>query len=736
MADAATNINIEQQADGSVVIDLSTRRSVPDKPEQESGFDANLADGYLDDQTLSIISADLIRGVDADMASRQEWVQNYNDGLKLLSILLEKNSIDSKTSRVRHPMLMWAVVKFQAGAAGEMLPVAGPCKVESDGPLDPKIAEALERDMNHFIKVVASEYYPDTDRGLFYLGYGGTIFKKVYWCPIRDRPSSECVYLPDLIISNDTTDIPNAARVTHRVQMSEQQILQLQDKGYFADVTIMRPSPSPTSTQTAMAGAIGVQAIPSLPEDMQHTLYETYTLLDLGRFSDEYREEGQSSGIALPYRVTIDRDSRKIYELRRNWREADEKRLARRRFFKWGLVPGIGYLDLGYLNLLGNHTLATTALLRVLVDAGIYSIWPGGVRVKGMRMETNEIRPGPGEFPEIDTSGLPIASAIMPMPFKGPAMEVLQLLQHMEGQAEKTTGQIEVPTGSGLTNVPVGTIMASIDQQAQIDIALHRRLHNAQKEELMALRELLLEAGPRGMELLKQGDETQPYTAEQLGSASLIPASDPNTPARVHRVMQATVLETLANNHPTIYNQREVQKRILDIAKISSVDEILMPILPPNPGPQDPTMAIAAMQAQLMQQKNATDAADKAAHLKLDQRAQMLKEWQAQNQAELDRKKLEEQVALDQQKAQTAAQADASKTRASAMGETQASARDAAIKQASADQQAQVDLTNADKDRESRERIAAMQGHVSLLEKGIEQLGNEKALSTKEDKSG
>ncbi len=639
--------------------------------------------------------------------------------------------MDSKTSRVRHPMLMWAVVKFQAGAAGEMLPVAGPCKVESDGPLDPKIAEALERDLNHYLKVIASEYYPDTDRGLFYLGYGGTIFKKVYWCPIRDRAVSECVYLPDLIISNDTTDIPNAARVTHRVNMSEQQILQLQDKSYFADVPVMRPSPNPSSTQTAMASAIGVQAIPSLPEDQQHTLYECYTLLDLGKFSDEYREKDQSPGIALPYRVTVDRDSRQVYEIRRNWREEDEQRLARRRFFKWGLVPGIGYLDLGYLNLLGNHTLATTALLRVLVDAGIYSIWPGGVRVKGMRMETNEIRPGPGEFPEIDTSGLPITNAIMPMPFKGPAAEVLALLQHMEGQAEKTTGQIEVPTGSGLTNVPVGTIMASIDQQAQIDIALHRRLHNAQKEELCAIRELLVENGDRGMALLKQGDESQPYTAEQLGSASLIPASDPNTPARVHRVMQATVLETLANNHPTLYNQREVQKRILDIAKVPAQDEILMPILPPTPGPQDPTMAIAAMQADIMKQKNTIDAADKAAHLKLDQRAQMLKEWQAQHDADLKSKIAEADAKTKAGVAAAAAEQSKSKT----LGDVQLSHAQVSADQAAAERQSQIDLTNADKDRDSRERIAAMADHTQLLIKGIEQEGEEKALSTKEDKS-
>lgn len=710
VANTATDLSIETQADGSVVIDLHTHR-VRDSTLRRSSHDENLGE-VLDQQALSVICSELIEGIEADEASRTNWVQNYNDGLRLLGILLEKGGIDSKTSKVRHPLLMQAVTTFQASTRGEMLPVGGPVKVDNtdERNVSPQVAEALEEDSNYFYTQTASEYYPDTDRGLFYLGYGGTIFKKVYRCPIRRRPVSETVYLTDLVISNDTTDIPNAARVTHLVPMSRNQIRQMVHAGYFADLPVMSPTNQTSTTATAIGQTVGVQALPRRQEDFQHRMMECYCRLDLGRWDSA--EPDQDEGVELPYRVTMDRDSRQIFEMRRNWREADETRQARRRFVKWGLVPGIGYLDLGYLNLLGNHALALTALERILIDSGIYSIFPGGVRKKGMRIESNEIRPGPGEFPELDTGGEAIQTAIMALPFKGPTQEVLALLQHLEAQGEKSAGKIDIPTGTGLTNVPVGTIIAAIDQQAQPEIAVHQRLHTAQGEEFSLMQELFAE-DEESFLVLTRGRQ-RPYTREMLVSAKLTPASDPNTPARVHRVMQATVLESLSTSHPTLYNQRECQKRILDIAKIYRPDEILMPILPPAPAPPDPTMAIAQMQSNLEQMRLQVEKTDKEGHLALDRLVAIAK-------AKGDQQRLE----IERQKAQAAAEVSARDSQArsdQSVQETQM--RAAADGQASA-AQLQADMENAEADRLSRERIAAMNDQTTLIAKGIEQLGQE-----------
>lgn len=762
MADPAPNsdISIETMQDGSVVIDLQQRRpqSFANPPPGTTGFDENLANS-MDKASLMRISDDLLRGIDADIQSRQNWVNNYNEGLKLLSVMLEQANQAQKTSRVRSTLLLQAIIKFQSQARGELLPTVGPVKVRNDSqptsPIPQSVAQAIEDDENHYLTTTASEYYPDTDRGLFYLGYGGTIFKKVYNDPIRERTVSECVYLPDLIISNDATDLRNASRVTHIVQMSRNQIRQLIDAGYFADIDPGQAMPRPSTTQTATSTTIGVTVTPTLPQDIPNTMCECYCNLDLGQYGEGLREKGQSPGTTLPYRVTIEKDTRQVFEMRRNWREDDKKRFARRRFVKWGLVPGIGYLDLGYLNLLGNQALAATALLRILVDAGIYGLFPGGVRVKGSRMETNEVRPGPGEFPELDLGGLnDIRSAIMPLPYKTPDAIVLQLLQYIDAQADKTSGQVELPTGQGRSNIPVGTILALIEQDTQIIVSVHQRLHTAQQEELELIRECQAEL-PNFWEVMGYDeDETKPYTLEQFTAARLVPASDPNTPAYIHRVMRSTALEMLAQRHPEMYNQYEVQRELLTTLKIPNIDQILIPPQPPMPPPPDPTIQIAQMQAQIEMQKAQTDAQDKAAHLALDQKKLMLDTMLEHAKLQQDAQKAQMEAQLKAQAAQQDSARKAQEAQMAADEEEQVNARKTAADQAEfmqstrqsqvaamqrnreAEMAATAQAREAELDRESKERIAAMQVHSQLILKGVESLQSPEPVPTKEDKSG
>jgi hypothetical protein len=73
----------------------------------------------------------------------------------------------------------------------------------------------LKADLNYYLTTIATEYYPDTDRMLFYVGFGGCGFKKVYNCPLRQRPVSESVDAKDLIVSNAATDMAELGRVTH-----------------------------------------------------------------------------------------------------------------------------------------------------------------------------------------------------------------------------------------------------------------------------------------------------------------------------------------------------------------------------------------------------------------------------------------------------------------------------------------------------------------------------------------
>lgn len=722
----STDIAIAQQADGSVVVDLSTRPtgSRRNSTDVGKGFDDNLLDA-LDYASVNSLVQEVHEGVEADVMSRQQWVDNYNEGLTLLGLLLDKPAqLNNTTSTVRHPLLAWAIIQGQALANGEMLPANGPVKVANEGSLPDGAAEALERDLNYYLKTTAKEYYPDTDRALWYLYYGGTIFKKVYRCPLRRRPVSEAVYLPDLIVSNDATTLHQARRVTHQIEgFAKNRILQMQDAGWWSDVPIESPTQNPSKTWSAIARIIGVSATTTIQRDHPHTIREVYTWVDLERYGFEDKfAKGKISGLECPYVLTYDRDSRQAYRLCRNWRLEDGDNahmFARQRFAKWGMIPGIGYLDQGFLNLLGNTELAVTALERILVDAGIYSIFPGGVRVKGMRMETNEIRPAPGEFPEIDTGGMPINQAVMPLPFKGPAGEVLALLQHLEGLGEKMAGTATLITKEGVKDIPVGTMMAMVEQSATTQIAIHKRLHNGQKDELMLLRDEFRDMGDEGYALLRQRDGTQPYTADQLFSASLIPASDPEMPAHIHRFMQATALEALSQAHPNLYDMYRVQKRILEMGRINNPDEILVPPPPPGAEAPDPTQMALQMQMMIEQAELSLKAEDLKGRQQVEAAKLQLQQWVESQKIDMVRAKEEREaqarIAEEQARAQADAAADRAKTEAELDAETLRAAQEAEAEE----QRQRTELAKVDKQLDSQERIAAMHDQTTLIVEGI-----------------
>jgi hypothetical protein len=587
-------------------------KSAEAPPPKGDAFDDNLAE-RLDDAALGVIAETLLRGIEADERSRKEMLDQYTRGMDLLGLKLEGDAAGyaagqggKSISRIRHPILLWACVRFQSGARNELLPAAGPVKAKVEGDdtdAENELAKDFERDFNHYLTVTASEYYPDTDRGLFYLAYGGTLFKKVYHCPLRERPVSECVYMPDLIVSNDATDLANAIRVTHKFEMAQGTVRRLQESGFYLDLALAPPAEAQAdAAKQKVAQIAGVAAARERPEDRQHTIYECYSDLDLAAHG--VRQRGAPAGRALPYRVSIDHDSRRILEIRRNWKEGDDGFKRRRRFVKYGLVPGFGFYDYGFLHLIGNHTKALTALWRLLIDAGMFATFPGGLRLKGSRASTNEFRPGPGEFPEIDAAGVEdIRKLIMPMPYQAPSGVILEMIQLLMKDAAQIAGTVELELGEGRTNMPVGTILSLIEQQTQVMSAVHKRCHAAQQEEMLLLKELFAE-DPSALCRFAKDPARLWQAAEEFADVALIPASDPNVPAQVHRIMQSTVLWMMASAAPNLFNQQEVIRRILRTVSIGDVESLLAAGAPAAaPMPVDPRAAAITAELPLKQQK-------------------------------------------------------------------------------------------------------------------------------------
>ena len=590
--------------DGSVTISFGGQQ----KSEEEGNkdFHENLA-MQLDNSTLGQISNELVRLIEQDNESRQELLQQYVMGLDLLGTKIEtprSNASDGSTAvegqaTVRHPLLLESIVRFQANARGELLPSGGPVKIRNDGLDSANInaqAEALEKDFNHYLAVTASEYYPDTERMFFALGFGGTAFKKVYYCPIRRRPVSEFISIPEIIVSNAETTVSTAQRITHVIKMSPSTLKRLQLVGMYRNVILSSAQPPKNNVvDDKLEQLMGV-----IPRNISNTdnqpreIYECYCELDLPGY--EHEDDEGPTGLQLPYRVTIDKTSAEILEIRRWWKEDDEQCLRRQVFVDYIFVPGFGFYGLGLLHLVGNTTMALTAGWRLCIDNGMFANFPGFLYAKQAgRQNTNEFRIPPGGGMPIDTAGGPIQSAVMPLPYRSVDGQFLNLLQLIETSGQRMASTSETNVGEGNSEAPVGTTIALIEQAQKVISAVHKRMHAAQAREFQLLKDLFKECPEAFWENNKY--PAYQWTPETLTTAldniNLVPVADPNTPSHAVRIQKAMAIKQLQTQNPTLYDPKKVDERILTMLGIEDAMDLFVPPPPPMPPPPDPVMIMA-----------------------------------------------------------------------------------------------------------------------------------------------
>ena len=578
--------------DGSITVSLDGKPiEDAEKDSGPQGWFDNLADD-LDDAELSRVTEELLRGVQDDLETRSEWIDDRAQGIKLLGLKIELPGVQGASdgapvegmSKVRHPLLQEAVLRFQANARSELLPTDGPVKIRDDAngtTLErDQLADALEKDMNHYLTSTAREYYPDTDRMLLLLGFGGTAFKKIYFCPLRNRPASDSVDADDLIVNNKATDLSSALRVTHRVNMKPSTVKRLQILGVYRDVELSTPKEvTVDAAQEAKASQQGVSVTVANPEDRDREIYEVYCELDLKGF--EHKHKGKPSGLEIPYRVTIDISSREILSIVRNYDE-DTAALpeARTTFVKYTFVPGLGFYDIGLLHILGNTTNAVTAAWRELLDAGMFANFPGFLMSdSGARQNTNVFRVPPGGAALVKTGGQRIGDAIMPLPYKEPSGALMALTENIATTGMRVGGTSELQVGEGRSDAPVGTTLAMIEQAMKVLNAVHKRMHSAQAEEFTLLvkcfREHPESFWQRNRKPSLQWDEQKLMQA--LTDVELVPQADPNTSSHAQRVMKIMALKQLQAASPGLYDELAVDKAALRAIGWSNPEQFLKP---------------------------------------------------------------------------------------------------------------------------------------------------------------
>ena len=610
--DEKGNVLRIEHGDGSITITLDGSPISSAEDDTPKGWFDNLAE-RIPEGELNRIADDLLRGVDDDIETRKDWVETRAQGMRLLGLKIELPGTQGTSdgapvegmSKVRHPLLLEAVLRFQANARAELLPTDGPVKIRDDSTgsqvAQDQLADALEQDLNHYLTVTASEYYPDTDRMLLMLGFGGTSFKKIYFCPIRNRPVSESVDAGDLIVNQAATDLQNARRVTHRIQMKPSTVKRMQIIGVYRDVELSDAiMPQLDAQQREAKATEGVSPSAPNPLDRDREIYEICCELNI--IGHEHRHKGKDSGLEIPYVATIDVSSRKILSIIRNYEEkTKDLPIAKKRFVKYPFIPGFGFLDIGLVHILGNTTNAVTAGWREMLDAGMFASFPGFlIADTGSRQQTNIFRVPPGGGAPVKTGGMKISDAIMPLPYKDASPALMQLIQNMAETGQRIGGTAEIQVGEGRQDAPVGTTIAMIEQATKVQNSVHKRMHAAQAEEFRMLIECFREHPEsfweRGQRSAQKWDEETFLKA--LDAYTLTPQADPNTASHTQRIMKVMALKQLATANPSMYDPIAVDTAALEAIGWSNPQQFLIPPGAQQSPPPELIQAQAKMKAE------------------------------------------------------------------------------------------------------------------------------------------
>jgi len=555
--------------------------------EVEIPFEENLAE-FLDPATLSEVSSELTTAFEEDLNSRGDWYEAFKDGLELLGIESDPRSEPFEgASGVYHPLLAEATTHFQAQAYKELLPANGPVDTKVMGASnDPKAMQAnrVKDFMNYQLMYKMEEYDPEMDQMLFFLPLAGSAFKKCYFDPAMGRVVSRFIKAEDLIVPYYTTDLHTSPRITHRMAMSENDLRKLQLSGFYRDMPMNPPTVSDgeNSVQDKINELDGVTRTGTQAE---YTLLEFHVELDIEGF-EHTDSDGEPTGLALPYIVTICKDNDTVLSIRRNYEETDPMRKKIEYFTHYKFLPGLGFYGFGLIHMIGGVTRSATSILRQLIDAGTLANLPAGFKARGLNIQRSDDPVQPGEWRDVDTPGGTIRDSFMPLPYKEPSATLAQLLGLLVESGQRFASVMENQTGDANSQAPVGTTVALLEKGQKVISAIHKRLHYAQRNEFKILKRLFGEYLPPEYPYQVQGAQQTVFAEDFNNSVDVIPVCDPNIFSTTQRIILAQTQLQMAQSAPQIHNMKEAFRKMYIALNIKDIDDILMP--DSAPAPKDP----------------------------------------------------------------------------------------------------------------------------------------------------
>jgi hypothetical protein len=585
-------IEIEDPESVQLSIDGTPILRMEEGDEDEEDFNANLAE-QMSDGELTSLAGDLLGDFDSDISSRKDWIQTYVDGLELLGLKIEERSEPWEGAcGVFHPLLSEALVKFQSETMMSIFPAAGPVKTLIIGRETPEKKAASERvrdDMNYQLTDAMPEYRPETERMLWGLGLAGNAFKKVYYDPALQRQVALYVPAEDIVVPYGVSDLASSPRVTHVMRKTENELRKLQENGFYRDVELGDPVNSLDEVEKKIAEKMGFRA----STDDRFKILEMHVDLDLPGFEDK-NDDGESTGVALPYVVTIEKGTQNVLAIRRNYQPDDKTKQKRQHFVHYGYIPGFGFYCFGLVHLIGAYAKSGTSILRQLVDAGTLANLPGGFKTRGLRVKGDDTPIAPGEFRDVDVPSGAMRDNIMPLPYKEPSQVLALLMDRIIEEGRRFANTADLNLSDMSANAPVGTTLAILERTLKVMSAVQARIHYSLKQELKLLKVIIADYTPdeysyepvEGSRLAKKSD---------YDNVDVIPVSDPNASTMAQKIVQYQAVLQLAQGAPQLYNLPLLHRQMLDVLGIKNANKLI-----PMDEDQKPTDPVSENQNVLM----------------------------------------------------------------------------------------------------------------------------------------
>ncbi len=563
---------------GDIEIELT-----PDAEGTDEEFNANLAD-FMDDSVLGTLGKELIDNFDKDINDRKDWIRTYVEGLKLLGLKYEERTEPwAGACGVFHPMLTESVVRFQSEGIMETFPAAGPVKTQilgEDTPAKEEASTRVREDMNYQLTEVMLEYRPEHEKLLWNLPIAGSAFKKVYFDPSLGRQVAMFIPAEDIVVPYGASNLERAERVTHVMRKTENEVLKLQEAGFYCDVDLGEPSSELDDIEKQKAEEMGMSAV----QDERFRILEMHVDLDLEGYEHE-DEDGEKTGIALPYVVTVEKGTQKVLAIRRNWYEGDELHMKRQHFVHYQYIPGFGFYGYGLIHLIGGYAKSATMLIRQLVDAGTLSNLPGGLKSRGLRVKGDDTPIAPGEFRDVDVPSGSIRDNILPLPYKEPSQVLFALFQNIvqEGRQFASAGDMKVSDMSA--QAPVGTTLAILERTLKVMGAVQARMHYSMRQEFRLLKAIIADYTPEEYDY-DPIDGSRKAKKADYDMVAVIPVSDPNAATMAQKIVQYQAALQLAQTAPQLYNLPLLHRQMIEVlgiknaAKLVPVEDDATPIDP------------------------------------------------------------------------------------------------------------------------------------------------------------